>query len=202
MNFHRLALQHSTAFFLDTYDHDHALHIWRTSGIIFSFRFVSFNLIGSGGRDVITAFTGRLSCMEVHTYFEGYVLTTLISMYSSYPLCFFFGSSTVDSTWVLLVFVLLFKIFPEGFSCLDSSPKKRGLFYHLSQRCVSYCMLIFDCRKRLAFVSLLPIIIGEIVSSFSFFFSAIPDTTRLCLAVHPAPISAVGPPLVRYLMTA
>jgi hypothetical protein len=60
--------------------------------------------------------------------------------------------------------------------------KKRGLFYHLSQRCVYYCMSIFDCRKRLAFVSLLSIIIREIVMFF-FAFSAIPDTTRLCLAI-------------------
>jgi hypothetical protein len=43
-------------------------------------------------------------------------------------------------------------------------------------------MSIFDCRKRLAFVSLLSIIIREIVMFF-FAFSAIPDTTRLCLAI-------------------
>lgn len=114
----------------------------------------------------------------------------------------FFGSSTVDATWVLFVFVLFFKIFPDGFFMPGQFTKKRGLFYHLSRRCVSYCMSIFDCRKRLAFVSLLPIIIGKIVMFFFFLFSAIPDTTRLCLAIHPAPISAIGPPLVRYLMTA
>lgn len=141
-------------------------HIWD----YFSFCFVFLNLIGSRGRDAITAFTGRLSCMEVNTNFEGYFLTTLISMYSSYPLWFFFffGHQRLMPHGFRFLASCFSRYFRMGFLCPDSSPKKRGLFYHLSQRCVPYYMSIFDCRKRLAFVSLLPIIIGEIVMFFFF----------------------------------
>lgn len=99
-------------------------HIWD----YFSFCFVFLNLIGSGGRDVITAFTGRLSCMEVNTDFEGYFLTTLISMYSSYPLCFFLGHQRLMPHGFCFVFyVLFFKIFPDGFFMPGQFTKKKGV---------------------------------------------------------------------------
>lgn len=78
--------------FLDTYNHDHALHIWRIWDSLCSFSLSCSRSHRLRGRDVVTAFTGRLSCMQgMNTNFEGYFFTTLISMYSSYPSCFFSG---------------------------------------------------------------------------------------------------------------
>lgn len=153
-------------------------HIWNPFFFLLCF---FLDLIGSGGRDVITAFTGRLSCMEVmeHRFrgpFLSYDLNIHVQLIS---LVLFSGHQRLMPHGFCFFASCFPRYFRMGFSCLGSSPKKRGLFYHLSQRCVTYCMFTFDCRKRLAFVLLLPIIIGEIVMFF-FSFSAIPDTTRSC----------------------
>jgi hypothetical protein len=92
----------------------------------FFFFLLRFYLIGSGGRDVITAFIGRLSCMEVMEHFRGlfssYDLNIHVQLIS---LVLFFGSPKVDATWVSF-FSTFFNIFPDVFFHARKVHQKKG----------------------------------------------------------------------------